>query len=61
MRQPGPKGGVPVYSRGLEVDDLKGSFQPKPFYDSMIFVEPSNPTDPVCLPVYAEYIEPIHS
>jgi len=24
------------YSRGLELDDLKGHFQPKPFYDSMI-------------------------
>ena len=23
-------------SRGLEMDDLKGPFQPTPFYDSMI-------------------------
>jgi len=26
------------YSRGLELDDLKGHFQPKPFYESMIFM-----------------------
>ena len=31
--QPGLEGGVPAYSGGLEVDDLKGPFQPKPFYD----------------------------
>ena len=35
--QPGLEGGVPAYSRGLELGDLKGPFQPKPFYDSMIF------------------------
>jgi len=29
-------GGVPAYSRGLELGDLKGPFQPKPFYDSMV-------------------------
>ena len=29
--QPGLVGGVPAYSRGLELDDLKGLFQPKPF------------------------------
>lgn len=28
-------GGVPAYTRGLELDDLKGPFQPKPFYNSM--------------------------
>ena len=28
-------GGVPAYSRGLELDDLKGPFQPKPLYASM--------------------------
>ena len=27
--QPGPEGGVPAYGRGLELDDLKGPFQPK--------------------------------
>jgi len=31
--QPGLEGGVPAYSRGLELDDLKGPFQPKPFCD----------------------------
>ena len=31
----GHQGGVPVYSRGLELHDLKGPFQPKPFYDSL--------------------------
>lgn len=30
FEQPGLVGGVPAYSRGLELDDLKGSFQPKP-------------------------------
>ena len=34
--QPGLEGGIPVYRRGLEVHDLKGPFQPKPFCDSMI-------------------------
>ena len=28
------RGGLPAYSSGLELDDLKGPFQPKPFYDS---------------------------
>ena len=28
------EGGVPAYSRGLELDVPKGPFQPKPFYDS---------------------------
>jgi len=27
---------VPAHGRGLELDDLLGPFQPKPFYDSMI-------------------------
>jgi len=36
FEQPGLEGGVPAYSRGLELDDLKGPFQPKPFYNSMI-------------------------
>mgnify|MGYP001855436156 CR=1 FL=1 len=34
--EPGLVGGDPVYSRGLELDDLKGPFQPKPFRDSML-------------------------
>ena len=29
--QPGVEGGIPDYSRGLELDELKGPFQPKPF------------------------------
>jgi len=29
-------GGVPAYSRGLEINDLKGPFQPKPLNDSML-------------------------
>jgi len=33
--QPGLEGGVPAYSRGLELGDLKGPFQPKPFFNSM--------------------------
>jgi len=28
--------GVSAHSRGLELDDEEGHFQPKPFYDSMI-------------------------
>jgi len=35
LKQPGPEGGVPTYSRGLELDDLKGPFQPKTSYDSI--------------------------
>ena len=34
--QPGLEGGVPAYSRWLELDDLKGLFQLKPFYNSVI-------------------------
>ena len=30
------EGGVPAYSRGLELGDSKDPFQPKPCYDSMI-------------------------
>ena len=33
--QPGLLGGVSAYSRGLEISDLEGPFQPKPFYDSV--------------------------
>ena len=36
FEQPGLEGGVPAYSRGLELDDLKGPFQPKPFYDCIV-------------------------
>ena len=35
FEQSGPAGGVPAYSRGLELDDLEVPFQPNPFYDSM--------------------------
>jgi len=35
-------GGVPAYSRGLEVGGLKGHFQPKTFYDSMIIFLPGS-------------------
>jgi len=43
FEQSGIKGGVPPYSRGLELHDLKCPFQPKPFYDSVIlpFESPS--------------------
>jgi len=34
--QPGLEGGVLAYSRRLKLKDIKGAFQPKPFYDSMI-------------------------
>ncbi len=38
FEQPGLDGDVPAYSRHLERDDLKGPFQLKPFYDSVIIV-----------------------
>ena len=38
-------GGVPAYSRGLELHDLKGPFQPKPFYDSMIRIQTLHDSD----------------
>ena len=33
FEQHGVEEGVPTYGRGLELDDLKGPFQPKSFYD----------------------------
>ena len=35
FEQPGLEGGVPAYSSGLELDDLKSPFRPKPFCDSV--------------------------
>ena len=40
FEQPCLEGGMPASSRGLELGDLKGSFQPKPFCDSMILCYP---------------------
>jgi len=37
LDQPALVGDVPAYSRGLELNDLKGPFQPKPFYDIFYF------------------------
>ena len=37
FEQPGLEGGVPAYSRELELRDLNIPFQTKPFYDSMIY------------------------
>ena len=34
---PGVEGGVRACSRALKLHDLKGPFQPKPFYDSVMF------------------------
>jgi len=39
FEQPRLEGGVFAYSRGLELDDLKGPFQHKPVYDSMICLQ----------------------
>ena len=39
--QPGVMGGVPAYSTGLELDDLKGPFQSKPFYDPIPGMRPA--------------------
>ena len=36
FEQPGLEGDIPAYSRGLELDDLKGPFQPELFYGSVI-------------------------
>ena len=35
FQQPGLEGGVPANSKGLELDGLKGPFQPKSSYDSI--------------------------
>ena len=45
FEQPGLEGGIPAYSTALELDDLKGPFQPKPFYKSSTA---SNTTQTVC-------------
>ena len=39
FEKPGLEGGVPAYSRGLELGDLKGPSQPKPFYDSLTWTD----------------------
>jgi len=36
FEQPALVGGIPAYSRGLELDDLKCAFQLKPFCDSLM-------------------------
>ena len=36
FEQPGLEGGIPAYSLGFELDNLKGLLQPKPFYDSIL-------------------------
>lgn len=36
FEKPGLMGGAPDYSRGLEIEDLKGPSQHKQFYDSII-------------------------
>jgi len=36
LEQPVLVGSVSAIAGGLELDDLKGPFQPKPFYDSLI-------------------------
>ena len=42
FEKPGLEGGAPACSRGLELGDLKGPFQPKPFYDSVILLTHEN-------------------
>ena len=42
LEQPCLMGGVPAYSRGMELGDLKGPFQPKSFHDSMTLSENKN-------------------
>lgn len=36
FEQPVLEGNVPAYSRGLEIDELKGPFQHTPSYDSRV-------------------------
>ena len=40
--QPDLVGGNPVHGTRLELDDLRGPFQPKPFYVSMILCKEAN-------------------
>ena len=42
FEQAGLEGDIPAYSRGLELHDLKGPFQPRPFYDSVFCRMQSN-------------------
>jgi len=37
--QPGLVVGDPAHSRGLELDDLFGSLQPRPLYDSFYYLD----------------------
>ena len=41
--QPGLVVGDPAHSRGLELDEHYGPFQPRPFYGSMILIIPTPP------------------
>jgi len=43
FEQPGIEGGVPAYSRGLELGDLKSPLQPKPLYDISSQGQSANP------------------
>ena len=40
--QPGLVVGNPAHSRGLELDEHCGPFQPRPFYDSMFYMLTGN-------------------
>ena len=47
--QPGLLVGSPAHSRGLEVDEHCGPFQPRPFYDSMVHPKASVTSPPAVL------------
>jgi len=49
--QPDLVGGVPAHSRGLELDDLEGLFQPMPICHSMILKSFPADTCPICVPI----------
>ena len=39
FEQPGLEGGVPAYNKGMELDGLKGPFQPKPLYGRSLCIK----------------------
>ena len=56
FEQRGLEGGIPAYSRGLELPDLKGPFQPKPFNDSVILYQNAlRSTVAVCFPIVLDH------
>ena len=59
FKQPGLEGGVHDYRRGLELDDLKGPFQPKPLYDLCKQQDLLSPS-PLSLPIWKDLSPPTY-